>query len=98
MGCLHRRGAAPGQPVLRSEAACRLPLRADSNALLPSSLCFPARRAVRIPKCARPRLCPLFPSQAEFISKCIPDPLEHGVIDAMRKMLGPLVRASSGSM
>ena len=35
--------------------------------------------------------------QAEFISKIIPDPLEHGVVDAMRKMIMPLMKAGSGS-
>lgn len=41
---------------------------------------------------------PLVPSQAEFISKCIPDPLEHGVIDAMRKMVMPLMKAGGGGV
>ena len=35
---------------------------------------------------------PFSPPQAEFISKIIPDPLEHGVIDALRKIVVPFTK------
>lgn len=35
-------------------------------------------------------------SEGEFISKLIPDPLEHGVVDALRKVLIPAQRMMGG--
>lgn len=34
--------------------------------------------------------------QAEFISKIIPDPIEHGVVDALRKVVAPMTKALGG--
>ena len=34
--------------------------------------------------------------QAEFISKIIPDPIEHGVVDALRKVVAPVTKAFGG--
>ncbi len=33
--------------------------------------------------------------QAEFISKIIPDPIETGVVDALRRIVTPLARGLS---
>lgn len=30
-------------------------------------------------------------SEAEFISKLVPDPIEHGVIDSLRKFVAPMM-------
>ncbi|PRW58310.1 hypothetical protein C2E21_3288 [Chlorella sorokiniana] len=35
-------------------------------------------------------------SEAEFISKIIPDPIEHGVVDALRKVVAPVTKALGG--
>lgn len=39
---------------------------------------------------------PIPPMQAEFISKIIPDPIEHGVVDALRKVVAPVTKAFGG--
>lgn len=48
-------------------------------------LCAPAKMS----------LLPLPALQAEFISKIIPDPIETGVVDALRRLVTPLARGLS---
>ena len=98
MDCLHRRGAAPGQAVLRGEAHLRPAPACRLCPLLVLSLRWLGTAVLQPVACLSLCMCPSVPFQAEFISKCIPDPLEHGVIDAMRKMVMPLMKAGSGGV
>lgn len=35
-------------------------------------------------------------SEAEFISSLIPDPIEHGVVDGLRKLVAPMMGKTAG--